>query len=1038
MAREVITLVGTVAGAYFGQPGLGYAIGSAIGNTVDPLVIKSQGPQLGDLTVQFSTWGTMIPYLYGSMRMAGNVIWSSGLKESAQKDESGGKGGGPVNETTTYTYAIDIATSLCDCSDENEIIGIRKIWANGNLIYNAGIDANIETIIQSQKFSSDFNIYIGSEIQLPDPTIEAYLGIGNVPAYRGQAYIVFNNFQLANYGNRVPNLEFEVIKAGNNAFKKTDLASVTAGDAYVFSRRVSSISTIDSPIMFTVPNNPAPQKIEAHQIFEGKEVLLYTLPQPAIPFIETYFYIGVSDDPNALLLHAYLGSSISKLYWTTKNSFFEVVGATIDQTNTRYAKKGEHLYLAYAAGSKIVFKYRISPSSLNGKSLPLSNNVASMFELNGIIYCLELVAAPTITRIDSDSMNIISTDVYSGTSITISSWPKIYVSENESIFLLNNNDVYHLSNGVFTSIFSLTDTINIGVNFAVSNDAKTLIYSGMTGSGETSVVSAYISSTGIPIRDIVIDQCIRSGVVDYDVSELDTSVRGYAVKRQETARESIDQLQKYGYFDAVESDGKLKFPMRGASPTLTIPYVDIGAHLFEDAADSILTEARTQETELPKRVSVNYFNSSSDYQTGSEHAQRLITKATNEVSVGLAIAMDSDKAAQISDVLLFDAYNSRTNFTFSTTGKYSIIEPADTLYVEHPNGAYILRIISKDDSGQIKKFTAVQENIAGYSSSASGGSGGQSQNQVSGTGPTLYIYLDIPLIRDEDNNSGFYAVMTGLLDGWHGASLFKSFDDLSFLSIGSVVNSASIGYANTVLGNFTGGNIFDEANTVDVTIYTGELTSSDYLTVLNGGNICVLGSEILQFKTATLIGTLKYRLSGLLRGRRGTEQYINSHTNSDQFSLMSVAGTLRPDAGANEINMARYYKPVSIGQKQTDVTSQEFKNTAIGLKPYSPVNFSGGKQVNGDFIINWIRRTRIDREWRDNVDVPIGETTESYEIDIMSGVTVKRTMTSATPTVTYTAAMQTTDFGGAQSTLSVNVYQMSATVGRGFPGSKIY
>ena len=37
------------------------------------------------------------------------------------------------------------------------------------------------------------------------------LGVDNTPAYRGVAYIVFDDLQLEKYGNRTPNLEFEVV-----------------------------------------------------------------------------------------------------------------------------------------------------------------------------------------------------------------------------------------------------------------------------------------------------------------------------------------------------------------------------------------------------------------------------------------------------------------------------------------------------------------------------------------------------------------------------------------------------------------------------------------------------------------------------------------------------------------------------------------------------------------------------------------------------------------------------------------------------------
>jgi hypothetical protein len=107
------------------------------------------------------------------------------------------------------------------------------------------------------------------------------------------------------------------------------------------------------------------------------------------------------------------------------------------------------------------------------------------------------------------------------------------------------------------------------------------------------------------------------------------------------------------------------------------------------------------------------------------------------------------------------------------------------------------------------------------------------------------------------------------------------------------------------------------------------------------------------------------------------------------------------------------------------------------LRPYAPMAVAGSRS-SGDLTIIWIRRTRIggDDSWQDGVtEVPLGEATEAYSIDILNGSTVVRTLSSSSPSVVYSSADQTTDFGSPQSSISVNIYQLSATVGRGFAAS---
>ena len=100
--------------------------------------------------------------------------------------------------------------------------------------------------------------------------------------------------------------------------------------------------------------------------------------------------------------------------------------------------------------------------------------------------------------------------------------------------------------------------------------------------------------------------------------------------------------------------------------------------------------------------------------------------------------------------------------------------------------------------------------------------------------------------------------------------------------------------------------------------------------------------------------------------------------------------------------------------------------------PYAPSHLAGTIAAN-DWTFTLIRRSRIGGSWRNLVgNPPLGESSESYQWDVMSGSIVKRTLTSTTPTVAYTSAQQVTDFGVNQTTIELNVYQMSGDVGRGF------
>ncbi len=181
---------------------LGWSLGSMLGGMLGPKQ-KIEGPRLQDGKVQASTHGQVIPIIYGSYRTAGNIIDFSGMREHAKKERS--KKAKTV--MTTYSYECDVAVGIC----AGTIGGVRRIWANNELIYSVAEDADLATIQASNNAAGNIKIYTGSETQLPDPTLEALHGAGNVPAYRGLAYIVISRIWVEKYGNRLPNFEFEVV-----------------------------------------------------------------------------------------------------------------------------------------------------------------------------------------------------------------------------------------------------------------------------------------------------------------------------------------------------------------------------------------------------------------------------------------------------------------------------------------------------------------------------------------------------------------------------------------------------------------------------------------------------------------------------------------------------------------------------------------------------------------------------------------------------------------------------------------------------------
>ena len=206
------TLVLSTVGSALGGP-VGGAIGALIGQSIDQQILGpgTRGPRVGDLTVQTSSYGTQIPRIYGTMRVAGSVIWSTDLTEST---ETAGAKGQP---DTVYSYSVSFAVAL----SSRPAGAIGRIWADGKLLRGEAGDFKVPVT---------FRFYDGSESQEIDPLIGSIEGIANTPAYRGLALAVFENLELAEYGNRIPFLTFEILADADAPTVAALLADVS-GDA---------------------------------------------------------------------------------------------------------------------------------------------------------------------------------------------------------------------------------------------------------------------------------------------------------------------------------------------------------------------------------------------------------------------------------------------------------------------------------------------------------------------------------------------------------------------------------------------------------------------------------------------------------------------------------------------------------------------------------------------------------------------------------------------------------------------------------------
>jgi hypothetical protein len=417
--------------------------------------------------------------------------------------------------------------------------------------------------------------------------------------------------------------------------------------------------------------------------------------------------------------------------------------------------------------------------------------------------------------------------------------------------------------------------------------------------------------------------------------------------------------------------------------------------------------------------------------------------------VELGVVMTADKASQVAQFVLYSLHAERLELEFSTTVKYSYLEPTDVITL--PDGS-VVRLSTKEEDGNQINWKAVTQDGSVITQIGIGSSGLPGVTTVTAVVSTNLVLLDVPLLIDSFDGYGYLAAAGGYTSGWKGYALYKSTDGgASFLPTGlSSVSASVIGTAISVLGNYQGGNTIDGLNFVDVLIPVGTLSSVTIQQALDGSNWFLIGSEIVAAATVTQLTSTTWRLSYLIRGMKGTEQNMSTHVLNDQVILLDTVSIKGAASTSTEVGASRMFRAPSVGQYLSDTPVINFTYTGVNLKPLSPWFKGAGRDTAGTLTILFTRRTRVGGEWRDLVDASLGETSESYNVDIYDGTftTVKRTITQTASgggsviatgvpaTVTYSSADQVTDFGSVQSTINFKAYQISSTIGRGFALSR--
>jgi len=566
-----------------------------------------------------------------------------------------------------------------------------------------------------------------------------------------------------------------------------------------------------------------------------------------------------------------------------------------------------------------------------------------------------------------------------------------------------------------------------------------------------------VSTNGDSVDGVVLNLCERASLTagQVDVTDLTSlTTRGYPIVQLQDAKTIIGTLAQAYFFDAVESDGKLKFVRRGHGSVATIDEVDLGL----DSDQAKLTEELENIQDVPKTVEVMHIDPNQDYQQGKQkkirHSRTI--KSLNQISLQIPLVMTGDEAAQLAEKLLWTADAERHSYTINLWKASHLLLDATDVVQFHYNGALLTARIGTATIGQ-GFATALQlksEDSNNYTSAAVGNPDtGFVPQTIAGLALTLAFLLDMPYLRDIDadavGNTGFYAGLTPQSSGiWPAGVLFKSSDAEAWDQMDSSTDPLGYGIAQNALAAPATPWTWDYVNTLTVRMVKGSNPSSTTsLNVLNGKNVAILypSLEIIQFQNATLNGDGTYTLDTLLRGRRGTEWACGKADVGERVLFPLGGGLLHEQVALALLNQTRYYKPVTVGDDLNSGSVQTLAVVGRDLKPYAPCQITGSRDISNNLTIQWQRRVRLGAKNIAGGRLGLAEDTESYDVVIVDGSgNVKRTFANVVPNSgpdwvspafphqLYSAANQTSDGFTPGDPIHVILYQNSVQVGRGF------
>jgi hypothetical protein len=533
---------------------------------------------------------------------------------------------------------------------------------------------------------------------------------------------------------------------------------------------------------------------------------------------------------------------------------------------------------------------------------------------------------------------------------------------------------------------------------------------------------------GAPLDGLVTAILADSGIAGADASALGDGPVGYMVDRPMSPRAMLDPLALAFAFDAADEGGVLRFRPRGGAPVIEIEE----DALVLPAQGAPAAIVRAQECDLPREVIIGYTDIGADYQRAAAVSRRLVGGSARSARADLAMVADDATARRLADIWLQDLWAGRESVDIVLPPSRLALTPGDVIGLT-VNGRRRLVEVQEivDTEHRALKGRSIDPEVFGLPLAVP-------RLRVPPPplplGPVHALVLDLPSLDATD--PPVLARIAVFADPWPGPiAVFAAGDGMSFARAALVLAPAKMGVTLDALA--AGPSARWHNVSVHVQLHGGALSSTSEAALFAGANAAALQRpdgawEVIQFAQAELVGDRVYRVSRLLRGQCGSEWAMGTPLPAGAPFVLLDEHVVPIASGLSALERPLQLRLVAASRGLGDASAVSLAATpqATALRPLAPVHVKASRGADG-VMFRWIRRTRLDGDgWAG--EVPLGEASEQYALDILSNGAVVRTLTVGTPWALYAAGDELADFGAPQTRLAVRVAQISATVGRGF------